>query len=349
MSGNVKETSRIPGKRGLSETFPVTSSSLPSFKIEISRPDLSRWEKGNSGIRGFHHFRAAKPGPHVALTALMHGNELAGAVVLSELLSMGIRPERGALSIIFLNLDAFYQFCPGNPVASRFIHEDMNRLWHPSIMSSSKHSLELERVREIFPIFQTVDHLMDLHSMLWPAPPLILSGSTERGLRLGRNIGIPSLIVADHGHQYGKRLIDIPHFTSPDSKASACLLEAGQHWTKDSVETTRLSVSRFLMTSGICDTPPYALPDYPSPDPVIAQVTECITARSRSLTFTESFTSGDIIRCRGTLLAWDGEDEIRTPYDNCMLIMPNPRTARGHTAVRLARITPAHIPDTAAQ
>ena len=37
------------------------------------------------------------------------------------------------------------------------------------------------------------------------------------------------------------------------------------------------------------------------------------------------------------LIALDGETEIRTPYDNCLLVMPSLRPSRGHTAVRLAR------------
>ena len=40
---------------------------------------------------------------------------------------------------------------------------------------------------------------------------------------------------------------------------------------------------------------------------------------------------------RGTLLARDDEREIRTPYDDCVLIMPTRRPKQGETAVRLGR------------
>ena len=43
------------------------------------------------------------------------------------------------------------------------------------------------------------------------------------------------------------------------------------------------------------------------------------------------------IRAADTLIALDGEQEIRTPHDDCLLVMPSPRVLRGHTAVRLAR------------
>ena len=39
----------------------------------------------------------------------------------------------------------------------------------------------------------------------------------------------------------------------------------------------------------------------------------------------------------GTLLARDGDAEIRTPYDDCVLIMPTRRPKHGETAVRLGR------------
>src|SRR5438046_2100374 len=45
-----------------------------------------------------------------------------------------------------------------------------------------------------------------------------------------------------------------------------------------------------------------------------------------------------VIDSAGTLLARDGDVEIRTPYDDCMLIMPTRRPRPGETAVRLGRL-----------
>jgi hypothetical protein len=71
--------------------------------------------------------------------------------------------------------------------------------------------------------------------------------------------------------------------------------------------------------------------------PSLAEVTAVITASTGSFTFTRPFRGGDLIPRRDTLLALDGGIEIRTPYDDCLLIMPSLRPSRGHTAVRLAR------------
>ena len=44
-----------------------------------------------------------------------------------------------------------------------------------------------------------------------------------------------------------------------------------------------------------------------------------------------------VIGRRDTPIARDGGREIRTPYDDCVLIMPTRRPRKGETAVRLGR------------
>jgi len=48
----------------------------------------------------------------------------------------------------------------------------------------------------------------------------------------------------------------------------------------------------------------------------------------------------DVIPRAGTCIAHDGDMEIVTPYDECILIMPVRRPVRGQTAVRLGRLRP---------
>jgi len=73
------------------------------------------------------------------------------------------------------------------------------------------------------------------------------------------------------------------------------------------------------------------------PPPVLAQVTMTVTAESSDFRFVRPFRGGEVVRERNTLIALDGDAEIRTPHDDCILVMPSLRTCRGHTAVRLAR------------
>jgi predicted deacylase len=267
----------------------------------------------------------------------MHGNEIAGAIVLERLLRAGLVPLRGKLSFAFVNLAAFNRFNPQRPTASRFLDEDLNRVWDTAILDGPRHSLELDRAREIRPFIDTVDVLLDLHSMLWPSEALILSGVATKGRSLSQAIGTPALVVADHGHVNGRRLIDYPRFSSTGTSPVACLVEAGQHWEETTVEIMLESVAGLLRHFQVVDFDTPLLPLVRARSPRFAIVTAAVTAMTSNFVFMQAYRGGDIIAQRNTLIATDGETEIRTPHDDCLLVMPALWPSRGHTAVRLAR------------
>jgi hypothetical protein len=72
--------------------------------------------------------------------------------------------------------------------------------------------------------------------------------------------------------------------------------------------------------------------------PAFAEVTQVVTAMTNRFVFTRNFRGGEKIAEAGTLLAHDGETEIRTPHDDCLLVMPSLKPSRGHTAIRLAKV-----------
>jgi predicted deacylase len=307
--------------------------------VRLAPPDVDPWVSGNTGIPGFITREGSKPGPHVALIALVHGNELAGAIVLDRLLRQGFRPLRGRLTFGFANLAAFARFDRRQPTASRFVDEDMNRVWDTAVLDGGRRSSELDRAREMRPLIDTVDVLVDLHTMLWPSDPLILCGSSCKGRALALAIRRPELVVADPGHASGPRLIDYAPFADPYTPNSAILVEAGQHWEQGSVDMTFAAVAGLLRHLGMADDDP-ALPKVllaSSDRPRCAEVTAVITAATSSLAFVRPFRGGEVIPRRDTLIAVDGEEEIRTPHDDCLLVMPSLRPGRGHTAIRLAR------------
>ena len=311
---------------------------LPQFSVALAPPELGPWRDGNTGIAGFTSRTGAAAGPHVALVALVHGNELAGAIVLERLLAGGLQPARGRLSFGFANLAAFDRFDPAHPTASRFVEEDMNRLWDIPVLEGPRRSLELDRAREMRPLVDTVDVLLDLHSMLWASDPLLLSGGTAKGRELALAIGQPDLVVADEGHVSGRRLIDYGHFADPAAAATAVLAEAGQHWAQATVAMTLASVAGVLRHLGMVETHKLLPPRPPRAQPRFAEVTTVVTAATANFAFVRPFRGGDVIAERNTLIAVDGEAEVRTPHDDCLLVMPSLRPSRGHTAVRLARL-----------
>ena len=315
----------------------TTTGPIPEFTVRLSRPDIAPWVAGNTGIAGITRRDSSRGGPHVALLSLMHGNELAGAIVLDRLLRARLTPTRGRLSFAFLNLAAFERFDPLRPTASRFLDEDMNRLWDEATLNGPRHSTELDRARAVRPFIETVDVLLDLHSMLWPSEALILSGAPAKGRALAKAIGTPSLVVADHGHVNGRRLIDHPRYSSDATPYRACLVEAGQHWEQTTVGTILASVAGLLRHLDVVG-PDAPLPPAPATSGTrVATVTTAVTAMTSSFAFMQTYRGGDVIPRRDTLIAMDGDIEIRTPHDDCLLVMPSLRPARGHTAVRLGQ------------
>ena len=319
-------------------------AAIPRFPVEVAVPDIGPWRHGNTGVAGFTTASAPAPGQHVMILALMHGNEIAGAIVLDEMLRAGLAPAAGRLTLGFGNIAAFDRFDPAQPTSSRFVDEDLNRVWDPAVLDGPRTSLELERARLIRPLIETADILLDLHSMLWPSEALILSGATARGRDLGVALGTPGLVVADHGHQTGPRLIDYPRFSDPALPAAACLVEAGQHWQAGTVGVMRAAVAGLLAHAGLAGPRPVtglaeAAPAEASPSRC-AEVTQAVTATTSGFAFVRSYRGGDVVPERNTLIAMDGNTEIRTPHDDCLLIMPSLRASRGHTAVRLARFVP---------
>jgi len=311
----------------------IAQPPLPQFEVQLGAPDISTWIAGNTGVPGFTTRASRRPGPHVALFALMHGNEIAGAIALDRLLRLELAPTRGKLTFGFVDLAAYDRFDPRQPTLSRFVDEDINRVWDETVLDGPRRSVELDRARTIRPIVDTIDVLLDLHSMLWPSEPLILCGSTAKGRELAGGIGTPALVVADRGHASGKRLIDYTRFAAPDTPWVANLLEAGQHWQSSTVETMLGSIAGFLRHLGVADisAPPRGELQR------VAEVTTVVTAGSTGFSFVQPWRGGEVVPHHNTLLALDGAAEIRTPYDNCLLVMPSLRPSRGHTAVRLAR------------
>lgn len=321
-------------------TDPAPHPAIPQFDVHLMPPDIAPWKAGDASVPGFTTRRSRQPGLHIALLALMHGNELAGAIVLDRLLRAGLQPARGALTFGFANIDAFERFDAKRPTASRFIDEDLNRVWDMPVLEGPRRSRELDRAREMRPLIDTVDVLLDLHSMLWPSEPLVLSGTTEKGRDLALGTGTPALVVADQGHANGRRLIDYRRFSDTGSHAVANLVEAGQHWEAPTVNTMMGSVSGLLHHLGVLPGGSPALPPPPRVAQRVAEVTTAVTARTSEFSFVQSYRGGQVIPHRNTLIALDGTMEIRTPYNDCLLVMPSLRPSRGHTAVRMARFVP---------
>ena len=318
---------------------PTAHAGLATPAIDVAFPDLDRWAAGNTGIPYAFTFAADDAGPHVLLQALTHGNEVCGAIALDWLLGEGVRPVRGTLSIVFANIAAYRNFDSADPFASRCVEEDFNRLWTAEVLDGTRQSAELARARELRPLYDQIDYLLDLHSMTDPCPPLALAGRRRKGVELARALGLPRHIVVDSGHAAGKRLRDYRFFDDADDPRNALLIECGQHWESAAPEVAKQATLRFLRHFGMVDAAflvAHLDPTPPPPQQVI-EVTTTITIGSDDFAFALPVHGLAVVPEAGTLLARDGDVDLLTPYDHCVLIMPTRRPKKGETAVRLGR------------
>ena len=310
-----------------------------SYPVELNALDISQYRRGNTGIDYVTTFDSGAPGAHVMLSAVVHGNELCGAHALDYLLREEVRPQQGKLTLAFMNIAAYVRFDPANPVVSRYVDEDFNRVWSAEVLDGPRDSVELRRAREVRPLVDTVDLLLDIHSMQHATPPLMLAGRHDKGRRLALGVGAPVHVVCDAGHAAGTRMRDYAAFGDRDSERNALLIECGQHWASG---TDRIAVEvalRFLACTGTVarEWVEARLPATTPPAQRIIDVTGPVTIESDRFWFVEDYQGMEVVSDEGTVIGWDGERAIRTPYPNCVLIMPSRRLRRGESAVRFGR------------
>ena len=314
-----------------------------SVRIETIFPDINQWAIGNTGFAYVWTYAAEAPGPHLCVNALVHGNEVCGAIAADWLLrslATGLRPRRGALSVAFANVDAYLTFDATKPFDSRCIDEDFNRLWDETTLDGNRDSRELRRARELRPFYDTVDHLLDLHSMLEPAPPIALAGDTAKGLALARAIGSPEHILVDSGHAAGKRLRDYAGFGDPMSAKSAVLIECGQHWERAVGDVAKQVTLRFLQHFDVLDSQWIAehLDHRAGGSPQrVVDISTVVTHTNPTFRWIRPIVGLEVIADAGTLIAMDGEHDVRTPHADAVLVMPVPHPKVGQTAVRIGQ------------
>jgi predicted deacylase len=308
------------------------------YPVELTAPDITPYRAGNSGIEYVTRFESGSPGPHVMINAVTHGNEICGAIALDTLFRAGVRPVKGQLTLSFANVAAYHAFDPENPGASRFVDEDFNRVWDIATLDGPRQSIELARARALRRVIDTVDLLLDLHSMQHRTQPLMLTGLLDKSLALGRRMGAPEIVVRDQGHAAGRRMRDYGGFADPSSPKTAILVECGQHWEAGAAVVAIDAAWRFLAACGILGAAETERRlTAPAPPQRIITVTEAVTITSDRFAFARDYRGLEVIPKAGTVIAHDGPLPVRTPYDECVLIMPSRRLVRGQTAVRLGR------------
>jgi predicted deacylase len=312
--------------------------------IEIAPPDISPWRGGNAGVDYVHVLDSGSPGPSVMVQALTHGNEFCGAIALEFLFREKVRPLRGRLTLAFANVAAFARFDFDDPDRSRYLDEDYNRVWSDEMLLGARDSAELRRARELRPFVDAADWLLDLHSMHEPCRPIMVCAVSgkggEKSVALARRMGVPGDLMLDTGHPSGLRMMERGGFSDPASPRTAVLIECGQHWERSAADVAIDTTLRFLSVTGAVgrDWAASRLRLKPPPGQRVVRVSEPVVAKTRAFRFAQPWKGLEVVPKAGTLVATDGDAEWRTPYDDCVMVMPSMRQLKpGTTMVRLGR------------
>jgi predicted deacylase len=300
--------------------------------IEILPRDLSPYRQGNAGVDYVHRFDSGRPGPHVLVNALTHGNEFCGMVAATHLLDSGVRPRIGTLTVSFANVAAYESFHPERPFESRQLVHNLNRIWSDAWLEGGEDSPELQRAREMRPVVAQADHILDLHSTASDVQPFWVYPQFERNGAAARTIGRPRVhLVMPQGLGSGTPLIQHGRHGTPDHHGVALVAECGQHFKRSTGETAIGVALDFLAHFGLLDHP-----IEPSPPQQRFELLHTRVVKTPEFRFTRPLIGFEVFD-EGELIATDGEEEIRAPCDDCTVLMPTRRAIVGREGVYLAR------------
>jgi predicted deacylase len=307
---------------------------LLSTEFEILPRDLSPYRRGNTGIDYVHRFESGRPGPHVLVNALTHGNEFCGMVAATHLLDTGVRPLIGTLTVSFANVGAYETFSRDEPFESRQIEHNLNRIWSASELEGEGDSPELRRARELRPAIAAADHILDIHSTSQDVLPFWVYPGFERNAAVATSIGRPDIhLVMPSGLGSGTPLIQHGRHGQPEGPGSALVVECGQHFLRSSAELATRVALDFLVHFGLIETPA----DQPPAGPQRRyQLLETHVIGTPEFRFVRPVVGFEVFR-KGELIYIDGPLQVRAPVDDCTIFMPSREAKVGKEAVYLTR------------
>jgi len=302
--------------------------------LEVLPRDISAYKAGNTGIDYVHRFESGRPGPHVLINALTHGNEICGMVAATHLLDSGVRPLIGTLTVSFAHVEAYAIFDPQQPYENRQIVHNLNRVWSDELLSGSEDSPELRRARALRPVVAAADHILDIHSTSQAVEPFWVYPAFARNADVALAIGLPSVhLVMPNGLGSGTPLIQHGRHAGADAPGAALVAECGQHFARSSAEVATEVTLRMLAHFGLIEraAPPPAAPQRRFELLQTLMVTTPEFRFVRPLRGFETFAKGELIGTDGDAI------RIVAPCDDCTVFMPARVPIVGREAVYLTR------------
>lgn len=300
--------------------------------IELLPRDLEPYRAGNTGIDYVHRFDSGRPGPHVLINALTHGNEFCGMVAVTHLLDSGVRPLVGTLSLSLANVAAYQSFDPTRPFDSRQLVHNMNRIWSAAQLDGDEDSPELARARQMRPAVAAADHILDIHSTSQDVSPFWVYPQHARNSAAALALSRPAVhLVMPAGMSTGTPLIQHGAHGRAEHTGVGLVVECGQHFKR--------STGAFAIEVALDFLAHFGLLPQRAPQTAPQQRYELLrthVVRTPQFRFTRPLVGFETF-ARGELIACDGADEIRAPCDDCTVLMPTRVPIVGREGVYLTR------------
>ena len=305
-----------------------------NLKFEVLPKDLSAYKKGNIGIDYVYRFDSGKPGPHLLVNALTHGNEFCGMVAATHLLDTQVRPKIGTLTISFANVAAYETFTTASPFDSRLLVHNLNRIWSESQLNGTEQSPELTRARQLRPIVIAADHILDIHSTSQDVVPFWVYPAFARNGRVASAIGVPNVhLVMPGGLGSGTPLIQHGLHGQGQHHGTALVVECGQHFLQTSADMAIRVATNFLAHFGLIDANPNQVAR--APQKRFELLKTCMIT-SADFNFVRPVVGFEVF-AKDELIAMDGDIEIRALCEDCTIVMPNRYPVVGREGVYLTR------------
>lgn len=259
-------------------------------------------------------FEGARPGNDLVVIAGVHGNETCGIEAVRQLLPT-------------LTIDAGrVTFLLGNPRAAeagvRFVEQNLNRLFRPDseLSDTQKASYEYRRSRELMPLLESADAVLDIHSSgTKDTQPFVICDRTVT-YETARSLDFRII-------SYGWETIEpggTNDFVLQNGKIGIGI-ECGYHEDPDAVGLALEAINRFLARMGAVHAP---VADKAGEQRVIraSGIHKTVTDFSPVRIFAD-FEPVD----EGVIIGTDGNAPVLMPHDGVVIFVRN-RTGSGEEA-----------------
>ncbi len=256
-----------------------------------------------------------KSGKTLAIFAGVHGNEKAGVLALEKILK-NIKILKGKVYFVFANIQAIEK-------NTRYIEKNLNRCF---LEGNIGDTYEDKRARELMPILDECDVLLDLHaSPTKKTTPFVIC--ERNSLDIVKNLDFEIISFGWNDIEPGAT----DGYMLKQGKIGICLECGSWHESENNINLAEQSVYQFLQYFGVIQE----REKFSRRQQKFLQVQKAVLKETNNFNFFRSFYDFERLK-ENELIATDGEKEYRAKKNEC-IIFANPKKKIGEEVFILGK------------